>query len=409
MVPGRAAAKVARPMGSLADILLQKRVVVCVGSGGVGKTTTAAALALSAALQGRRVLCLTIDPAKRLANSLGLTAMTTEEQLVPSELFTAQGLTMAGSLSAMMLDTKKTFDDLVRRTASSPDRAERILKNRLYQYISTSLAGTQEYMAMEKLHAVRSDPRYDLVILDTPPTSNALDFLDAPEKVAGLIDSPAMRWLTSTVEGGKGFSVSLLTRGAKVVLAGMSKFTGSGFLEQVAEFVSEFNVLFGGFKKRADEVASTLRSDDLAFVVVTSPAPLAIDEALFFAARLDEAGMKRDAFVINQVHPLVAEPSAKTSVLEDEVRSQLASHPEHQKVDVTRLVERMRRALDDARLRAVADRLETDRLESRVTRGHDDALFVEVPVLDEDVHDLRSLFRISQYLVGQEHHDAVTR
>jgi hypothetical protein len=119
--------------------------------------------------------------------------------------------------------------------------------------------------------------------------------------------------------------------------------------------------------------------------------------------------MKRDAFVINQVHPLVAEPSAKTSVLEDEVRSQLASHPEHQKVDVTRLVERMRRALDDARLRAVADRLETDRLESRVTRGHDDALFVEVPVLDEDVHDLRSLFRISQYLVGQEHHDAVTR
>lgn len=390
------------PMPSLSPILREKRVVVCVGSGGVGKTTTAAALALSAAMDGKRVLCMTIDPAKRLANSLGLTAMTTEEQLVPRELFAAQGLELTGSLSAMMLDTKKTFDDLVKRTASSPERAERILGNRLYQYISTSLAGTQEYMAMEKLHAVRTDPRYDVVILDTPPTSNALDFLDAPEKIAGLIDSPAMRWLISTVEGGGGFRVNLLNRGAKVVLAGMSKLTGSGFLEQVAEFVSEFNDLFGGFKKRADEVASTLRGDDLAFVVVTSPAPLAIDEALFFAARLTDAGMTRDAFVINQVHPLVAEPGDKTSALEAEVKTRLGAT----ELDVPRLVERMRRALDDARLRAVADRLETDRLE---TRAGKDALFVEVPVLDEDVHDLRSLHRISRYLMGHERHDAVTR
>lgn len=385
----------------MSDILRSKRVVVCVGSGGVGKTTTAAALALSAASSGKRVLCLTIDPARRLANSLGLRAMTTEEQVVPAALFAEQGLPLRGALSAMMLDTKKTFDDLVRKTASSPARAERILKNRLYQYISTSLAGTQEYMAMEKLHAVRTDPRYDLVVLDTPPTSNALDFLDAPEKIAGLIDSPAMRWLTATVDGGRGFSISLLTRGAKVVLAGMSKFTGSGFLEQVAEFVSEFNDLFGGFRKRADEVGSTLRSPDLAFVVVTSPAPLAIDEALFFAERLEQAGMKRDAFVINQVHPLVAEPSASAAELEAEVRAQLGPD-----ADAPQLVERMRRALDDARLRAVADRIETDRLERRAGAG---ALVVEVPVLDEDVHDLRSLHRIAQYLVGAERHDAVTR
>lgn len=255
---------------------------------------------------------------------------------------------------------------------------------------------------MEKLHAVRTDPRYDLVILDTPPTSNALDFLDAPEKIAGLIDSPAMRWLVTTVEGGKGFRVNLLNRGAKVVLAGMSKLTGSGFLEQVAEFVSEFNDLFGGFRKRADEVASTLRGDDLAFVVVTSPAPLAIDEALFFAARLTDAGMTRDAFVINQVHPLMAEPGDKASALEAEVKARLGETD----LDVARLVERMRRALDDARLRAVADRLETDRLETIAGKG---ALFVEVPVLDEDVHDLRSLHRVSRYLMGLERHSAVTR
>jgi anion-transporting ArsA/GET3 family ATPase len=396
-------------MGSLADILLQKRVVVCVGSGGVGKTTTAASLALWAAIHGRRVLCLTIDPARRLATSLGLKEMTTEERVVDAAVLTSRGLTMKGSLSAMMLDGKRTFDDLVRRYASSPERAQRILDNRLYQYISGSLAGTQEYMAMEKLHAVRSDPRYDLIVLDTPPTSNALDFLDAPERLAGLVDSPTMQWIVTAFESSGSMSFSLVGRGAKMVLQGISKLTGAGFLEQVATFLTEFNDLFGGFRKRSEEVGAALRSPEVAFVIVTSPAPLAIEEAIFFADRLGEAGMNRDALVVNQVHPLVAEPSAKTSVLEDEVRSQLASHPEHQKVDVTRLVERMRRALDDARLRAVADRLETDRLESRVTRGHDDALFVEVPVLDEDVHDLRSLFRISQYLVGQEHHDAVTR
>ncbi len=387
---------------TLADIVASHRVIVCVGSGGVGKTTTAAALALHAAMHGRRVLCLTIDPARRLANSLGLTEMREQEQSVPQALFEAQHIEVTGSLSAMMLDTKRTFDELVRTTASSPERAERILDNRLYQYISTSLAGTQEYMAMEKLHAVRRDPRYDLIVLDTPPTSNALDFLDAPARLAGLVDSPAMRWLTQTVEGEKkSFSLSLLTRGAKVVLAGMSKFTGAGFIEQVAHFVTDFNDLFGGFRKRAEEVASTLRSSEVAFVIVTSPAPLSIDEAIFFAARLEENGMPRDAFVVNQVHPLVAEPSETTSVLEAEAKKELPAG-----TDAPRLVSRMRRALDDARLQAVADRLECDRLESR---GGDDTLYVEVPVLDQDVHDLSSLAEIASYLVGERKHAAVTR
>ena len=386
---------------TLADIVASHRVVVCVGSGGVGKTTTAAALALHAAMHGRRVLCLTIDPARRLANSLGLTEMREQEQVVPASLFEAQKLEITGALSAMMLDTKRTFDDLVRTTASSRERAERILGNRLYQYISTSLAGTQEYMAMEKLHAVRRDPRYDLIVLDTPPTSNALDFLDAPARLSGLVDSPAMRWLTQTVEGEKSFSLSLLTKGAKVVLAGMSKFTGAGFIEQVAHFVTDFNDLFGGFRKRAEEVANTLRSDEVAFVIVTSPAPLAIDEAIFFSERLAESGMPRDAFVVNQVHPLVAEPGDPTSVLEAEAKKELPAG-----VDGPRLVSRMRRALDDARLQAVADRLECDRLE---TRGGRTALYVEVPVLDQDVHDLGSLAEIASYLVGDRKHAAVTR
>jgi anion-transporting ArsA/GET3 family ATPase len=376
---------------TLRDVLAAHRVVVCVGSGGVGKTTTAASLALHAAMHGRRVLCLTIDPAKRLANSLGLTAMTTEEQLVPPALFAEQGLELRGSLSAMMLDTKRTFDDLVRRTASSPERAQRILDNKLYKYISTSLAGTQEYMAMEKLHSVRQDPRYDLIVLDTPPTSNALDFLDAPERLAGLVDSPAMRWFIQAFEGAGKMSLNLVGKGAAFLLRGLAKFTGTGFLEQVAEFVSEFNDLFGGFRERAQEVASYFRSAEVAFVIVTSPAPLAVEEAIFFGERLAQAGMPRDAFVINQVHPLLSEPRVTSAQLEQEAKKTL---PEG--ADAAKLVARMRRALDDARVRAVADRLEADRLRLRCG----DSLYVEVPVLEHDVHDLGSLSKVAGYLVA---------
>ncbi|HEY8427390.1 MAG TPA: ArsA-related P-loop ATPase [Sandaracinaceae bacterium] len=375
---------------SLEQLLSKHRVVVCVGCGGVGKTTTAASLAVHAAMRGRRVLCLTIDPAKRLANSLGLAEMTTEEQVVPAELFAQHGLVLRGSLSAMMLDTKRTFDDLVVRYASSPEVAERILKNRVYQYLSTSLAGTQEYMAMEKLHAVRQDGRYDLIVLDTPPTSNALDFLDAPERLAGLVDSPAMRWFIQAFEGAGKLSFNLIGKGAAFLLRGLSRFTGTGFLEVVAQFVTDFNDLFGGFRERARQVAEALRSPEVAFVIVTSPSPLAMEEAIFFARRLEEAGMRRDAFVINGMRPLFAEPAVDDRALAREIAPHVPN-PE-------RAVERMRRALDDARTRAIADRVQADRLRQRAGAEH---LFVEVPAFEEDVHDLAALAEVAAYLTGE--------
>ena len=167
---------------TLQPLLEKHRVLLCVGSGGVGKTTITAALGLAAALRGKRVLCLTIDPARRLANSLGLDRMTSEATRVEPRHFENHGLSVTGSLTVMMLDTKRTFDELVVRHASSPEARDRILQNKLYQYVSTNLAGTQEYMAMEKLMSVKADADFDLIILDTPPTSNALDFLDAPER-----------------------------------------------------------------------------------------------------------------------------------------------------------------------------------------------------------------------------------
>lgn len=384
---------------SLNELLSSHRVVVCVGCGGVGKTTTAASLAVSAAMAGRRVLCLTIDPAKRLANSLGLAEMTTEEQEVPAELFAENGLELRGSLSAMMLDTKRTFDDLVTRYASNPEVAQRILNNKVYQYLSTSLAGTQEYMAMEKLHSVRDDSRYDLIVLDTPPTSNALDFLDAPERMAGLVDSPAMRWLIQAFEGAGKFSFNLIGKGAAYLLRGLSRFTGTGFLEVLAQFVADFNDLFGGFRERATQVAEALRSPEVAFVIVTSPNPLAMEEAVFFARRLEEAGMRRDAFVINGIRPLFAEPTAT----DEELRAEIAPHlPDS--IDPARAVARLRRALDDARMRALADRIEADRLRKRAGEGH---RFVEVPFFEEDVHDLAALAHVASYLTGERVMDAV--
>src|SRR6185295_19020696 len=184
---------------SLRTLLETRRVILCVGCGGVGKTTTAAALGLAAAMSGKRTLCLTIDPARRLAESMGLWRMTTEEQGVDPERLREAGVKITGSLTVMMLDTKSTFDDLIARYASSPLVRDRILENKLYRYISTSLAGTQEYMAMEKLYAIKQDPRWDLIVVDTPPTSNALDFLDAPDRMIDALDSAVLRWLVSAL------------------------------------------------------------------------------------------------------------------------------------------------------------------------------------------------------------------
>ena len=377
---------------SLLSVLERHRVVVCVGSGGVGKTTTAAALSLYAALAGKNVLCLTIDPAKRLANSLGLDAMTTDEQVVQPELFLEAGLKPNGSLRAMMLDTKRTFDELVHHYASSPERAKRILNNRLYQYISTSLAGTQEYMAMEKLHAVRKASDYDLIVLDTPPTGNALDFLDAPEKLVGVIDSPAMRWFMQAFSGAGKLGFGLVGRGAGMVMRGLAKFTGGEFLDSVALFISEINDLFGGFTDRARAVENALRSSDVAFVLVTSPDPLAVREAAFFADKLAGHGMRQAATVINRVTPLLSEPHGTQREVHEALLPRLPRG-----INEALLEEKLWQALDDERLRAVTDRGEVERLHALT---HNRGLYVEVPAFEEDVHDLKSLARVASHLMG---------
>jgi len=367
-------------------------VIITVGAGGVGKTTTAAALSVAAAMRGRRVLCMTIDPAKRLAESLGLKEMTSEAAEISPALFSAAGLRMNGALTAMMLDTKRTFDELVIKHSSSEENATLLLNNKLYQYVSSSLAGTQEYMAMEKLVAMRDDPRYDLILLDTPPTANALDFLDAPERLVEALDSKTMRWFVDAFQSTGKVSFNLLARSAAVVLRGIGKITGGGFLEAMAEFISELNDLFGGFKERAEIVQRALRSPEVAFVLVTSPAPMSIQEVLYFSERLEEHAMPRGAFVVNRlrvppphgnavVSPRDAADAvrARGLVLDDDAPERLA----HAHADAVKLA-----ALDAFHIQNL----------SAKTSGK--VPIVRVPELPSDVHDIRLLAQLAEILAS---------
>ncbi len=380
---------------TLEELVMSRHVLVVVGAGGVGKTTTAAALGVAAAQRGRRVLCLTIDPAKRLAESLGLERMTTEEQAVSTDLFASAGLSMRGTLTAMMLDPRATFDELIVNYSSTPERADRLLNNKLYKYVSTSLAGTQEYMAMEKLVAVQSDPRFDLILLDTPPTANALDFLDAPERLIEALDSATMRWFVQAFQSTGKLSLNLLARSAAVVLRGIGRITGAGFLQAMAEFIAELNELFGGFRQRAKTVESALRSTDVSFVLVSSAAPMSIQEALFFSERLEQARMPRGAFVVNRFRrPPQGAPS----------------HPTEQ--DAERAIARRGLNLDAGApghfVNAYADAFQLAALDAKNVcyleeRARSKLPIVRVPELPADVHDLRSLAAVAEVLMRGGH------
>ncbi|MEP7120384.1 MAG: ArsA-related P-loop ATPase [Byssovorax sp.] len=378
-------------LGSLLDT---RRVILCVGCGGVGKTTTTAALGLAAARRGKRVLCLTIDPARRLSQSLGLSEMKTEAQRVRPEVFAEAGVKVTGSMTVMMLDTKSTFDGLVATLAPTPERRDHILQNTLYKYISTSLAGTQEYMAMEKLYEVRSDPQYDLVLLDTPPTQNALDFLDAPERLVGALDSSATRWFMQAFQSSGKFSFNLLAKSTAAILRGIGKITGGGFLEQIAVFISEFNELFGGWRERATVVASALRGPDVAYVLVTTPDPLSVREVIYFADRLREQSMRRDAFVVNRVHPTYGRlPDVS------EIEAALTARELHLGRDAAG---RLRRAADEETRLGKQDMIHLLALDAALDdEAAGGSLEVRVPAFPFDIYDIQRLAMVADLLAPQ--------
>jgi anion-transporting ArsA/GET3 family ATPase len=379
---------------TFANVLAQKRIVVCVGSGGVGKTTTAATLALVGARRGKKTLVLTIDPAKRLANSLGLPKLDHEERRVPDEVLAEAGaVERGGALFAMMLDQKRAFDEVVERYAKDAAAVKRILDNPIYRQISGNLTGSHEYAAMAKLQQIDRERDYDLIVVDTPPTAHALDFLDAPEKVRGAIDSPAVEWFVKPLKATGSFSLKLVGVGGSFVLKRIAKFVGSRFLEAMAQFFVEFNDVLTGFRERARDVEALLRNDKLGFVLVAAPEPAAVEEALFFHERLAQQNMPFVGFVVNRVHPKAPEaPEAHALAGALGKRPQLASFPPY---DLTRAAEALLAAYRENGLLAEADRLQIGRLR-QVAPDHPLAI---VPLQDQDVHDIRALGVLGSYIV----------
>jgi anion-transporting ArsA/GET3 family ATPase len=361
----------------------ETRIVVCCGAGGVGKTTTSAALALAAAEAGRSVVVLTIDPARRLAQSMGIEQLDNTPRPVAGVATTGEG-----RLDAMMLDMKRTFDEVVESQAS-PEKARQILQNPFYVALSSSFAGTQEYMAMEKLGQIHADAQrdgtYDLIVVDTPPSRSALDFLDAPERLSSFLDGRFMRLLLAPAKG----PARMMTAGFGLVTNTLTKILGAQVLRDMQTFVAAFDTLFGGFRQRAQKTFELLQADGTAFLVVAAPEPDALREAAYFVERLSDDDMPLAGLVVNRASPApVGEVSAEQAMAAAE---RIRQHDPD--------------SLTAGLLRLHADRVlmvdREARLRRRFEAAHPQVPTAVVPALAGDVHDLDGLRQVGALLAGE--------
>jgi anion-transporting ArsA/GET3 family ATPase len=349
---------------SVDAIIEEAEICICAGAGGVGKTSTSAAIALGAARRGRKAAVLTIDPARRLANALGLERLGNEPRRV-------RGVEGDGELWAMMLDAKRTFDDLVATYASDERTRDAILSNRIYKELSSAVSGSQEYMAMEKLYELHALGEYDLLVLDTPPTRNALDFLDAPERLHRFIDSRSLRFFLSP-------GVKLLGRGSGLLFAVLQRVTGIDLLRDLSEFFQSFGDMSEGFSARAERVSELLGSDAATFVLVASPRRDAIDDAIFFHDQLLRRGMPFGGVIVNRFHDARGgdEPIDLVGALGPELAAKVqANFADHEALALR----------DSTNLRRLTKRLGGEPV-------------IVVPELDGDVHDLDGLAEMVKHL-----------
>jgi anion-transporting ArsA/GET3 family ATPase len=368
-------------MASVPELLEGKRVCICAGSGGVGKTTTSAAIAAGMAARGKKVAVLTIDPAKRLADSLGLPELGNTERQVDPALYESAGVdTNGGELWAMMLDAKATFDEVVRKHAPDEETRDRILSNRIYQQLSAALAGSQEYMAMEKLFEIHAEDRYDLLVLDTPPSRNALDFLDAPKRLTQFIEGRALQVFMKPT----GIGMRFFGRGASMMFSVLRRITGVDLLEDLAEFFQAFSGMVGGFRERARRVNELLAAPTSTFLVVCAPQGEPISEAVYFHRKLVEAELPFGGVIVNKVH--YQEEDADPG---DELERTLAEALGDE--DLAR-----RAALNYADFHALSER--DRRNVAHLAAEMRTRAVIQVPYLDDDVHDLAGLMELNRYL-----------
>jgi anion-transporting ArsA/GET3 family ATPase len=363
----------------LAKRLHGKSVCICVGPGGVGKTTTAAALALGLACRGQRVAVVTIDPARRLASALGIGELDNEPRRIDPALLAAQGIECKGELWATMLDAKHTFDALIAGVAPDERAREEVLSNRVYQELSGAVAGTQEFSAIAKLYELHREGRFDTIVLDTPPARNALDFLDAPMRMARFLEGRSIRMFLAPGN----LAARLVSRGSGLVLSVFSRFTGTDLIGELSSFFGALAGMLDGFSERAHTVHQLLRDPATAFVLVTSPEPEPAREALFFAEQLRAAGMARVALIVNRVHRDGLEgrsPAEVQALLAGELGERLAARVAGNLADFDVLMQR--------------DRATVERLAQALGDPHP----ILVPHLDGDVQDLAGLDRVARHL-----------
>jgi anion-transporting ArsA/GET3 family ATPase len=389
--------------GGIAELVARHRILVCAGSGGVGKTTTAAALALHGALSGRNAIVLTIDPARRLADSLGVGPIGNTPVRVPDATFRELGVEPRGTLTAMMLDQKGSWDELVERHAPSADARERILENRFYRQLSQSFAGSQEYMAVEQLGELDASGRYDLIVVDTPPTQHALDFLEAPDRLLDFLDRRIVKWFVRPSMSVGWSAFQTMNRTVGFLLRKIEDATGVSTLAEVSEFFNSMASLFDGFEARVARVTELLRDAKTAFLLVAGPDEQVLDQIDYLASQMEARRMPLKGVVMNRVHAL-----APTDGLDDESAESIAaaiaelasaSRPRLPKGSTLEdVLDRLARnfVAHQARARGDALRIEVFR------QGLPDGVpVVQVPDLAQDIHDVRGLASLHPYLLAE--------
>jgi anion-transporting ArsA/GET3 family ATPase len=363
----------------MSELLKGKRVCICAGSGGVGKTTTSAAIALGLAARGAKVAVVTIDPAQRLANALGLKELDNEPHRVADSTLAAGGVEVSGELWAMMLDPKRTFDDLMERLAPSPERAEEIKANRVYRELSSAVSGSQEFTAVAKLYELAEGGEFDLLVLDTPPSRNALDFLDAPGRLSSFLEGRALKTFVRPT----GVGMRVLSRAAAPMLAGLRRVTGVDLLSDLSTFFALLGDMTADFSARATAVQAMLHSPSTAFLIVTSAQYEPIDEAIWFSRTLQGHGFPFDGIVINRFHHDLlgeTEPEDLLGTLRGVLPATLAAKVAENFHDYHVLARR-----DEANVARLAEEL-------------GDPPLLLVPHFDGDVHDIEGLLRVHRYL-----------
>jgi len=363
--------------------LKDKKIVLVCGSGGVGKTTTAAALAIQGALSGKKTVVLTIDPAKRLATSLGLDELSGEPQLIDLKELNAGK--KAAPLYAMMLDTKGTWDQLVKKYAPNQAAQERIFNNKLYQHLSNMMAGSQEYMAMEKVYEFSTSNDYDLIVVDTPPTTHAIDFLKAPQRMVEALENSMIHILLKPAlfMGKKGFG--FLEKGSQLILKAFDKITGMAVLQDVSEMLLAMKELLGGFQDRASKVHKIMGDDKTAFVMVAACEDKSVEESRIFVEQLQEMELPFEGIIINRV-PLLEEVSASKENQNRKALDEILGDDLTQKIfSVT----------DDFRKLVKNASVLIQRVEDTLTKKN---FLIQIPLFETDVCDLQGLVRIGSYL-----------